>query len=151
MWADRGECKSSHDYMYEHCRPACGDCTPKPKRSPVGAASPAAAPAESPAGSTAGAHLDVTAIHAEQQKAAADANQAAADQATVEAEGSGGLASENTEADKAAAEKAEQEPKKHDMHMAVFKATAAAQPDSEEQLRAKHPTTDLPYPDLVKR
>lgn len=76
MWAERGECKSSDQYMKEHCLPSCGGCTPKgPRPKGASAYAPAAAAAASPAAKE--AVVDVTQAHAEQQALAA-ANTAAA-------------------------------------------------------------------------
>lgn len=149
MWADRGECKHSKQYMMDHCKASCKYCTekgPRPKddveQHPLTVAriSAEVGVAPAPAGSDVPAAKDAAAANEEaeaaKQKAAAD--KAAADKAAMEkaAADKAAAAAEAAKAAKEAADKA---------------ATKALDGPSEEEMRGKYPVSTMSYAALVKR
>lgn len=168
MWADRGECKNSKQYMMDHCKASCKYCTekgPRPKDEvelhPLSVArisaevgvkpAPAGSEGTTPAAATDAASADAAA-EAAKQKAAAE--KAAADKAAAEK-----AATEKAAADKAAtAAQAAAEAATAAKTAAAAKvaadnaaATRAVDGPSEEEMRGKYQASSLSYAALVKR
>lgn len=153
MWADRGECKNSKQYMMDHCKASCKYCTekgPRPKdeveQHPLTVASISAevGVTPAPAGSDVPPAKDAAAVDAEaeaaKQKAAAD--KAAADKAAMKkaaADKAAAAAAAAAEAAKAAKEAADKA------------ATKAVDGPGEEEMRGKYPVSTMSYAVLVKR
>jgi hypothetical protein len=166
MWAERGECKNSKQYMMDHCKESCKYCTgkgPRPKdevelhplsvaaiSKEIGVMPAQAGPAETPASpggaadtpGTAGtnAAADAAKQKAEADKAATDklaAEKSASEKAAAAAQAAAETATKAAAAAKAAADQ--------------LAAAKAADGPSEADMRALYQTSTLSYAALVKR
>lgn len=149
MWADRGECAHSKQYMIDHCKVACKYCTargPRPKDAvelhPLSVAAISKEIGVTPA--EAGAPPDAAAAAPEAAKQKAAADKAAADKATADkAAAAAKAATEAAAAAQAAAAKAAAAAEKA--------AVRAVDGPSEADMRGKYPASSLSYAALVKR
>jgi hypothetical protein len=162
MWAERGECKNSKQYMMDHCKESCKYCTgkgPRPKdevelhplsvasvSKEVGVMPAQAGPADTPAspaaaaGAGGAAGADAAKQKAEADKAAADklaAEKSASEKAAAAAQAAAETATKAAAAAKAAAEQ--------------LAAAKAADGPSEADMRALYQASTLSYAALVKR
>jgi len=142
MWADRGECAHSKQYMMDHCKVSCKYCTargPRPKDDvelhPLSVAAISKEIGVTPA--VAGAAPDAAAA-AEEAKQKAAADKAAADKAAADKASAAAKAATEAAAAKAAA-------------AADQAAVRAVEGPSEADMRGKYPASSLSYAALVKR
>lgn len=166
MWADRGECKNSKQYMLDHCKASCKYCTekgPRPKDEvelhPLSVATISAEVGvkPAPAGDDAAATTATDAAAATEPKAAptpkAAADAQAGDAAKQKPAGdaqAGDAAKQQVNAEKAAADMAAAEAQAA-AAAAAKAATKAVDGPSEEEMRGKYAASTLSYAALVKR